>query len=185
MIGPARFIVVLAVFAATMASLPVRARQAQATPPTAASVVAAAVKQAAAGNKTVLIEFGASWCVWCRAFADFVNAPDAGPVIASHYVVANLTVQESEDKKALENLGGDALKTQWGGQKAGLPFYVFLDAVGRKIADSNAMPDGSNIGFPAIPAENAAFMKLIDKTAPRLSAGERKALDAYLKAHQK
>jgi thiol:disulfide interchange protein len=183
MTWPARFAFV--VVAAMLVSVPVRARRAEPAPPTAASVVAAAVKQAAAEKKAVLIEFGASWCVWCRAFAAFVDAPDSGPIIKAHYVVANLTVQESEDKKALENPGGDALKTQWGGQKAGLPFYVFLDGTGKKIADSNAMPDGSNIGFPAIPAEDAAFMALIDKTAPRLSAAERKTLDAYLRAHQK
>jgi thiol:disulfide interchange protein len=176
--------VALAAFAVALVVMPSVARSAEPQPAAAEAVVAAAVKRAAAEKKAVLIEFGASWCGWCRAFAAFVSAPDAGPIIAAHYVVANLTVEESDDKKALENPGGAALKTKWGGAKAGLPFYVFLNGAGEEIADSNAMPDGTNIGFPAVPAEDAAFMALIDKTAPGLSAADRQVLDSYLRAHQ-
>jgi len=68
----------------------------------------------------------------------------------------------------------------WGGEKSGLPFYVFIDASGKKVADSNAMPDGTNIGFPAIPAEIKAFVGLMDKAAPRLTATNRGVLEAYL-----
>jgi thiol:disulfide interchange protein len=152
-----------------------------AAPPTADSLVQTAVKKAQAEKKTVLIEFGASWCVWCRNFENFVKASDTGPIVAANFVVVNLTVKEDEGKKALENPGGEQLMTTWGGAKAGLPFYVFLDAKGQKIADSNAMPGGKNIGFPAVPEEIAAFMTVIDKTAPRLSPAERGVLEASLK----
>jgi hypothetical protein len=70
---------------------------------------------------------------------------------------------------------------QWGGEEAGLPFYVFLDRTGNKIADSNAMPDGTNIGFPGTPQEADVFMTLLDRTAPSLQAGDRQQLVAYLK----
>ena len=157
-----------------------RAAEAAVTP-SADSVVAAAVKKAQAEKKTVLIEFGASWCTWCRKFEAFVKAPDTGPIVAANFIVVNLTVKEEGDKKALENPGGDKLMAAWGGEKAGLPFYVFLDAKGQKIADSNAMPGGKNIGFPAVPEEIAAFMSLIDKTAPRVSPADRSVLEASLK----
>jgi len=153
-----------------------------AAPPTADSLVQAAVKTAQAEKKTVLIEFGASWCVWCRNFENFVKAPDTGPIITANFVVVNLTVQEEDqDKKALENPGGEKLMFTWGGARSGLPFYVFLDGKGQKIADSNVMPGGKNIGFPAVPDEIAAFMGLIDKTAPRVSAADRSVLEASLK----
>jgi thioredoxin-related protein len=153
---------------------------AEAPPPTADAVVSSAVKSAMSGNKMVLIEFGASWCTWCRSFDAFVHAPEVRQIISDNYVIANLTVQEREDKKALENAGAQDRMDQWGGAKSGLPYYVFLNGAGRKIADSNAMPDGSNIGFPGTPQELQAFMSLLDKTAPRMSPPGRAAILAYL-----
>jgi thiol:disulfide interchange protein len=164
---------------AAIASLLLVARPV-AAPPSADAVVAGAVARAKAEHKAVLIEFGASWCTWCRSFEAFVASPDAGPVIARNYVVTNIVVEESDDKRALEHPGGEALKSRWGGEKAGLPFYVFLDDAGRKIGDSNGMPGGGNIGFPAVPPEIAAFLRVIDKTAPSLTAADRGILEAYL-----
>ena len=67
-----------------------------------------------------------------------------------------------------------------GGGDAGLPFYAFLDGSGKKIANSMAMPNGGNIGFPANQTELDAFVSLIDKTAPALTPGERARLVGYL-----
>jgi thiol:disulfide interchange protein len=155
---------------------------ASARPAPASTVVTAALKTAAAEHKVVLIEFGASWCTWCRRFQAFVHAPGLAPIVAANYVVVNLVVQEQGDKKALENPGGQDAMDRWGGGKAGLPFYVFLDASGRKIADSNAMPDGTNVGFPGNEREVAVFLGLLDRTAPRLSAADRGAMTRYLEA---
>jgi hypothetical protein len=82
--------------------------------------------------------------------------------------------------KALEHPAGSELMTTWGGAESGLPFYVFLDADGSKVGDSNAMPDGSNIGYPVTPVEIAEFMRLIDRTAPRLDPADRATVLAYL-----
>jgi len=148
--------------------------------PPAADVVAAAVKRASAEHKVVLIEFGASWCQWCRRFEAFVKAPDTSPIIAANYIVVNLTVHEHDGKEALENPGGNALMDSWGGANSGLPFYVFVDQNGKKVADSNVMPKGDNLGFPAAPEEIAAFMGLVDKTAPTLSVADRGVIEGYL-----
>jgi thiol:disulfide interchange protein len=157
-----------------------------ATPATAQQVIAEAVSRAQAEQKVVLIEFGASWCKWCTNFQRFVHAPQVGATMADNYVVANLDVLEEPEKKSLENPQGEALMLEYtGGKKAGLPFYVFLDARGNKIADSYAMPDKSNIGFPATPEEIDAFMALLDRTAPRLDAPGRAAVVAYLHATAK
>ena len=149
-------------------------------PPPAQSVITAAVANARAEHKVVLIEFGASWCVWCKSFNAFVHAPETEHVVGNNYVVVNLTVQERGDKTPLENPGGaDAMKG-WGGEKSGLPFYVFLDADGKKIADSNAMPDGTNVGFPGNTGELQIFLHLLDATAPRLTAPDRETIVRYL-----
>ena len=150
------------------------------TPAPAEEVVAAAVTRAQAEHKSVLIEFGASWCTWCRNFDAFVRSPDAGPILAKNFVVVNLVVRERDDKTSLEHPGGNALMDRWGGKESGLPFYVFLDASGRKVADSNAMPDGTNIGFPAVPKEITAFVALMDKAAPQLVPADRAVLEQYL-----
>jgi len=149
-------------------------------PPPASEVVAAALARARTERKAVLIEFGASWCIWCRNFEAFVKSEDAGPVLARHFVIVNLTVRERDDKRKLENPGGNALMDQWGGAKSGLPFYVFLDRNGKKAADSNAMPDGGNIGFPAVPEEIRAFLGIIDKAAPGLMSASLGVLESYL-----
>jgi thiol:disulfide interchange protein len=172
-----------AVGTSTDALLAVAEARQNARPPAAATeVVAAALEQATAQRKVVLIEFGASWCTWCRKFEAFVHAPDTASIVAGNYVVVNLVVQERDDKKALENPGGQTMMDRWGGAKSGLPFYVFLDASGRKIADSNAMPGGGNIGFPGNPEEAGVFLGLLEKTAPRLSKTDRAKIAGYLEA---
>jgi thiol:disulfide interchange protein len=157
--------------------------QNQAVPPPAASaeaVMTAALKTAKADGRVVLIEFGASWCSWCTRFNAFVNSPDVSNIVAANYVVVNLTVQETAAKKALENPGAEALMDRWGGANSGLPFYVFLDGSGRKIADSNVMPDGSNLGFPGNPKEQDLFVALLDRTAPKLTPAHRTRVVDYL-----
>jgi len=158
----------------------VRAQTATATVATAKALVDAALSRASTDRRVVLIEFGASWCVWCKSFDAFVHAPETRAIVAGNYVVVNLTVQERGDKKALENPGGADLMAGWGGAQSGLPFYVFLNGAGKKIADSNAMPDGTNVGFPGNATELQIFMRLINATAPRLTAPDRAKVASYL-----
>jgi hypothetical protein len=110
--------------------------------------------------------------------------PDFKKMFDENYVVVPIDVMERPDKKGLENPGGQDTMKQFGGATAGLPFYVFLDAKGKKFADSNAMPPkGANIGYPGAPEEITAFMALIKKTAPRWSAADQEKLRSYLVAN--
>jgi thiol:disulfide interchange protein len=151
-----------------------------APPEPARTVVQRAVERAKAETKTVWVDFGASWCGWCRKLEAFLSAPEVKDIIQKHYLIVPLTVMESTDKKALENPGGEDVMKDLGGGDAGLPFYAFLDGSGKKIANSMAMPNGGNIGFPANQTELDAFVSLIDKTAPALTPGERARLVGYL-----
>ena len=69
--------------------------------------------------------------------------------------------------------------TDLGGEKSGLPFYAFIDAKGKKVADSNVMPKDQNIGYPGSQEEIVAFEKLLKKTAPLMSVGQRATIVAY------
>ena len=111
----------------------------------------------------------------------------------AHFVSVVLVAQESGPKKALENPGSNDFMAAMGGASAGLPFFVFLDAKGKKLADSNVMPvpnkptaPPTNIGCPAAPEEIVAFGELLKKTAPRLNDAQRQTiLDAFTKAAPK
>lgn len=100
--------------------------------------------------------------------------------MTDHYVLVTLIVEESPDKKALENPGAAELKSEMGGEKSGLPFYFFLDQEGKKLADSMAMPGGKNIGHPANAEEIKAFDGLLERTAPRMTKEQRAKIADYL-----
>jgi hypothetical protein len=96
-------------------------------------------------------------------------------------VIVKLDVLERPEKKAeLENPGAEALRVEYGGERSGVPFFVFLNDQGKKLADSNALPGGQNIGYPAKPEEITAFQKLLKQTAPRLTDAQLSPLITYL-----
>jgi thioredoxin-related protein len=152
-------------------------------PPSAETLVDAAVKTAKSQNKVVLVHFGASWCVWCRHLDEMLQGPELGKLFADHFVIVHLTVQESDDKKQLENPGADQLLAREGAGKSGVPVILFFDQAGKKIADSLALPNRANIGYPASPEEIQAFAGILDKTTPRMSAAQRASIVDYLKKH--
>jgi len=98
--------------------------------------------------------------------------------MTSSFVVVHLDVNESPNKKDLENEGGEALMTGWHG--SGLPFMVVLDPAGKVLTDSNL--NGNNIGYPAKPEEIAQFMKMLD-SAPRMSKAAKEQIRTWLVSH--
>jgi thioredoxin-related protein len=153
---------------------------AQSTPPSASVVLNGAVLRAKAQQKNVLIHFGASWCKWCKYLDEMLESKEVGKLFQDNYVIAHLTIQESKDKVALENPGAQEMANSAGAKDAGVPVFIFFDSAGNRLATSMAMPDGGNIGHPASPEEIKAFDGLLEKTAPRMSAAQRKQIADYL-----
>lgn len=147
-------------------------------PAPAKRLVAEATAAARAQGKAVLVVFHATWCGWCKRLDKVMAEPALKRVIDARFVVAHLDVMErGEPAKTVENPGGMKLLDGWGGLESGLPFTVILDAAGRRVADSNAMPKtpqsaNPNIGYPGMPAEIEAFVRMLQKGAPKLTAAE-------------
>ena len=154
--------------------------QTPAKAPTAQSLIDAALKTAKAENKVVMLDFGASWCEWCHYLDKALQSPELKKLFADNYVVVSLTVQEREEKVALENPGAEALLEEIGAAKAGIPMLIFLDKDGKRIANSLMMPKGVNIGYPVVPEEIAAFGKLLEITALHMTAADRATVVAWL-----
>ena len=93
---------------------------------------------------------------------------------------------ERGEKKALENAGGADLMKSLKGESAGLPFYAFVDAKGKMIANALQMKregrEGlGNIGHPVTADEVTNFMKILKKAAPKMSKAEAKVLEDWLR----
>jgi thioredoxin-related protein len=150
-------------------------------PESARTLVNAAVAGAHESGKAVLIVFRASWCGWCKRLENALESSGIRKIIDEHFVVVKLNVFERGDKvQTIENPGARTIVAEYGGEKSGLPFLVFLDAKGSMIANSNVMPDNQNIGYPGSEEEIAAFLKLLKKAAPQMSGAQEAAISDYL-----
>ncbi|MBZ5584054.1 MAG: hypothetical protein LAQ30_17950 [Acidobacteriia bacterium] len=100
-----------------------------------------------------------------------------------------MTVQEREEKTALNTPGGEEVMAKLGGKDAGLPFFAFLDAKGDAIVNSMrpvaGKPKPTNIGHPAQPEEVDWFMVMVKKAAPAISPEEAKVLEDWLRNQKK
>jgi thioredoxin-related protein len=153
-------------------------------PPSASDVLASALKTAKAEQKNVLIHFGASWCTWCKRLDAMLDSKQVGKLFHDNFVITHLTIQERNEKVGLENPGAQAMVDEAGGKGSGVPVYIFFDGTGKRLATSMAMPDGGNIGHPATPEEIQVFAGLLEKTAPRMTAAQRKQISDYLTAQK-
>ncbi len=151
-------------------------------PPSAQSILDTALQQAHVSDRTVFVIFHASWCGWCHKLDAYLNTPAVKPVIDANFIVIHIDVMERGAKKdSLENPGGMEMLKRWGGEKSGVPFYVFLNLKGTKIGDSNVMPDQQNIGYPGSEEEITAFGDLLKKTAPHMTGTELATILARLR----
>jgi thiol-disulfide isomerase/thioredoxin len=139
-----------------------------AQPKPAQEILTKAYAKAKKENKNVILIFHASWCVWCKKMDASMQDEKCKKYFDDNYVTIHLTVEETKEKKDLENPGGDAVRLKYHGEQAGLPFWVILNKDGQLLGDSFMRKEGVskneagvNIGCPASEPEVAAFINLL------------------------
>lgn len=98
----------------------------------ASTAIAAAVKEAKAAGKNVLIQVGGNWCIWCARFNDFVTTDmTIDSLIKSNYVVYHLNWSK-------ENRNKELLTKYQFPQRFGYPVFLILDENGNLIHTQNS-----------------------------------------------
>ena len=151
--------------------------------PSSDEVLKSAYDQARLENKNVFVIFHASWCGWCHKMDSSMNDISCRKFFSDNYITCHLTVDESKDKKNLENAGAVEFRINYHGENAGLPFWLIFDKNGKLLADSKMRPEGAgpetkgeNIGCPASIDEVAYFVHLL-KTTSKLSPDQLKIIE--------
>ncbi|MCL4547739.1 MAG: thioredoxin family protein [Bacteroidetes bacterium] len=151
-------------------------------PQPANDVLQSAYKEAKSSDKNVFLFFHASWCGWCKRLEKAIQSPELKKIFEDNYVITHLDVLERKEKiDELENPGGREIMAKLGGEKSGIPFYVFLDDSGKKLADSNVMPENQNIGYPGSEEEIQAFGKLLKISAKHMNEEQFASVLDYLR----
>ena len=146
----------------------------KANPLKARDVLDGAVARAAKENKLVFAHFSAPWCGWCRKMDDYLETPEIASIIGSAFVPVKIDIDRME--------GGKLLDHSFREEGGGIPFFIILDADGKKIADGNSAK--GNVGFPVEPHEVEHFLTVMRETK-RFSEADVKILASGLAAKKK
>ncbi|MFI5185180.1 MAG: thioredoxin family protein [Chitinophagales bacterium] len=146
--------------------------RAQQKPLSANEILQNALRQASQEKKNVLIIFHASWCGWCHKMDSSINDQSCKKFFDDNYVIRHLVVDETRDKKNLENPGANELRLKYHGNDEGIPFWLIFDKDGNLLADSQIRPEdanpdtkGENVGCPAVEKEVNYFIEVLKKTS--------------------
>jgi thiol-disulfide isomerase/thioredoxin len=143
----------------------------KAQPPSAEAVMREACEKAAMENKNVFIMFTASWCGWCHKMDKSMNDPVCKKFFDDNFIFCHLVVDESKDKKNLENPGAEEFKKKYHGDGQGIPFWLIFDKESNLLADSRMQKEGEgqesgqNTGCPATEEEVNYFIEVLRKNS--------------------
>ena len=101
--------------------------------------------------------------------------PEVAPILAKDFVLAHIDSARCERSAVLQD-------TFPGSIGKGIPWFVFVDADGKALVDSNG-PKG-NIGCPNTDEEIEAFIGMLRKVRSALTDDDLAALKASLVRHR-
>ena len=163
---------------------------AQPSPLSVEQIMQEAMRQATKENKNIIIIFHASWCGWCRKMDSSINDKSCKFFFDDNFVIRHLVVNESANKKNLENPGVYQFRAKYKGENLGLPSWLIFDKDGSLLSDSQMRPNGAdlttqgeNIGCPATAKEVAYFVKVLKKTS-RVTKSEEEAIEKRFRQNE-
>lgn len=110
--------------------------------------IAAALTQAKAEHKRVLLKLGANWCVWChRLYTTFHQDAAVAGTLAKDYVVVLIDQNHRDGRKR-----NDAVNEKYGNPaRFGFPVLLVLDEEGKLLTtqETGALEDGAKGHDPA------------------------------------
>ena len=143
----------------------------QAPPSSTDEILKEAYKEAGRDKKNVFVLFHASWCGWCHRMDTSMNDPKVKKYFTDNYVIRHIVVYESQNKKPLQNPGGEELLKKYYGNDQGIPYWLIFDKDGNLLADSKIRKEGQGIeagdnsGCPASEKEVDHFIGVLKKTS--------------------
>jgi thiol:disulfide interchange protein len=118
--------------------------------------VAAAVSQAAAEHKRVIVDFGANWCIWCRRLhAALEGDPAVAKALKRDFLVVLVDVNTRNGSKRNADVNA-----RYGNPiQHGVPMLVVLDSDGRQLTtkDTDELEEGDAYSSAKITAFLAAW----------------------------
>ena len=119
--------------------------------------------QAQRQNKKVFLRIGAPWCGYCHKLDDYLLIPEINKIISQDYIIVKI------DQDSM--IGGKEFAAKIRDhQPGGIPWFVILDADGKKLITSDG-PDG-NVGFPIAPNEVEHFINMFQQTSTEKTTPE-------------
>lgn len=142
----------------------------------AAKVLQEGLDQAAKTDRLVFLHFGAPWCGWCHRLEDWMETPEIAKILNKEFVDVQIDIDRMDGGKeilARYNLSG----------KGGIPWFAFLDAKGKDLANSDS-PKG-NIGHPYQDHEIDHFVKMLTTARHHLTQADIDRIGQSLRAQKK
>lgn len=121
--------------------------------------------QASQQNKNIFIIFTHPGCGWCRKMINNMNDESCNYLFERNYVTKYFEVfnEFSFPKARKDTPGAMEMLKKYKGEKAGIPFWVILDAKGKLMFDS-FKSDGDNFGCPT-GNEVPDFINILGRTS--------------------
>jgi thioredoxin-related protein len=130
-----------------------------------------ALKEAKSTHKNIILVFTSSWCGPCKDLRKLLHDDQTKNLFAANYVVLELFNMEIGEQVANQNPGTDSLLIAYDADSTSIPFWMILNAEGKKLFDSyeytnfSGIKRRSNAGFSLTAAYLRDFLNLIKKTS--------------------
>ncbi|MEC5393878.1 thioredoxin family protein [Bergeyella sp. RCAD1439] len=113
------------------------------------AVIEGLIAKAKAENKTIILQAGGNWCIWCLRFHDFVQkTPELKKIVDDHYLYYHLNYSPENKNEAVFARYGDP------GKHYGYPVFIVLDKNGKHIhtQESGSLESGKSYDIEKVKA---------------------------------